>query len=427
MVRRVALCALLLAGPAAARAAPDFRIEVEVAPSAVYVGGEAILRQRLLRAPGVPYGVVRPPVLGDAAEVWPLERLRWYEAEREGVTWQVHERSFLILPRRVGSIEVQGSEIEGPLRHAQVSGEKGRGAASGSLRGPSVRLEVRAPPAEAGDPWLPARSVTLEESWSQDLATLSVGAPVTRTVTIRVSGLPAKSLPLLPKLDHPALRVHHDSPELATEHRADGTIGRMLQRVVLVALDEAEVVLPEFSVRWWDVTADVPRVATLAARTLRLQAPAAPAPAVPAPVPGDPPHSFERMGAAAFALLLAAWLWWHARTHAWRDARRKLRQACLRNDARAARDALAEWWSATRPGRPAPLGQRIGEAWDADARAELWALDAALYARRAWDGKRFWRRVRPWLRRRPRQAGLRLTPASFFRLQVTDVGALRRD
>lgn len=415
MVRARALLLALCFGAAAARAASDFAIEAELSPGAVYVGSEAILRLRLLRGPGVPYGVLRPPALGDAAEVWPLERVRWYETTREGVPWQVHERTYLILPRRAGRIEIPGAELEGPLRHV-LTKEKRPPWPARSLRGVPIRLEVRPAPDGANEPWLPARSVTLEESWSHDPATLTVGTPVTRTVIVRAEGLPARRLPVLLRFDDQALRLHHDQPEYRTEHRASGTVSRMSQRVVLVALDEGEVVLPAVNVHWWDVAADLPRVATLGARTLRLQIPAAEDAVEPAASQPDSPARSERAAAAAFGLLLAAWLWWHARTHARRDARRKLRQACLANDAPAARDALAEWWTATRKGSPLPLLSAMGEGWSAEARAALRSLDAALYGKRAWEGAKFWRSVRRCLRRKPgRGAG----PAreSFFRLQ----------
>jgi hypothetical protein len=341
--------------------------------------------------------------------------------DREGATWQVHERTYLLLPRRAGRIDIPGAELEGPLRHVVTSGEKSRARPAAALRGPPIRLEVRSPPAGASEPWLPAQSVTLEESWSQDPSTLLVGTPITRTVTIRAEGLPARRLPLLPRFGAPALRVHHDQPEFATAHQRGGTVSRVSQRVVLVALDEGEVVLPEVNVRWWDVAADAPRVATLAARKLRLQAPAAEAAVEPAPAAPAASHGpFERAAAAGFALLLVGGLWWHARTHARRDARRKLREACRKNDARAARDGLADWWAASRPGLAFPLLAKIGEAWSDAARAELRSLEAALYGRRAWDGANFWRSVRPWLRRKPRPGIGATQPEPFFRLQAAD-------
>jgi hypothetical protein len=64
------------------------------------------------------------------------------------------------------------------------------------------------------------------------------------------------------------------------------------------------------------------------------------------------------------------------------------------------------------------LVRSVGVEWDAAARAQLGALDAALYGRRAWDGKEFWRRVRPLLRKAPsRRVAPASPPGPFFRLQ----------
>jgi hypothetical protein len=407
-------CAALGAFAIVASAATDFMIETELSPQAVYVGAEAILRVRLLRAPGVPYGVLRPPALGDSAELWSPQRSRWFDEIRDGVTWQVHERTYLIMPRRTGLIDIPGAELEGPLRHALTRDARRPPSA---LRGPRIALEVRPRPAEEGEPWLPARLVTLEESWSQDPSDLPAGTAVTRTLTLRAEGIPAQRLPRLEMAGHPALRAHHDRPELATDLGAAGTVGRLVQRVVLVPLDEGEVILPELRVRWWDLHADAPRVAALAPRTLRLRAASAP-PAPPAPA--DSPDVSWQAGAAALVIALVAWLWWRARTQPLREARKELRNACRKNDAARARDALLQWRRVIEPGAPAPLVQHIGEAWDAQARAELWALDAALYARRAWDGRKFWRSVRPWLRRKATRPSPRpSSTAPLFRLQAT--------
>jgi len=401
---RAGLLAALCACALAARAAPaGLVIEAEVVPTRVYVGAEALLRLRLLRAPGVPVGALRAPDLGDAAEVRPLGATRWSETQRDGVTWQVHERTHLIVPRRAGRLIVPGVELDGALE-------------AGAVRGPQRVLEVRPPPAAAGEPWLPARSMVLEESWSRDPAALSAGTPVTRTLVLRAEGIAAQRLPRLEMAAHPLLGVHHDQPELADEYLAAGVAGRRVQRVVLVPLEEGEVVLPAVSVRWWHVGADAPRTATLAGRALRLQAASAPA-ALPEAPPVSP-LAMLRAGAAAVALLLAALLWWRARTELLREARRQLRAACRGNNPHAGRDALIKWREAVAPGAPLPLVRRIGAEWDAGGRAQLAALDAALYGGRAWDGKAFWRRVRPSLRR---TAAQRAAPAAllppFFRLQ----------
>lgn len=401
---RTAILAALCASSLVARAAPSsLVVEAEIAPAAVYAGAEAILRLRLLRAPDAAHGVLRAPVLGDAAEMRPLEPIHWYETTRAGVTWQVHEGTYVIVPRHAGRLVVPGAKVEGAGRQAD---------------GPPLVLDVRPPPADAGEPWLPARSLALEESWSRETAALSVGTPVTRTIVVRAEGIAAERLPQIRMAAHAALRVHHDQPELANEYTAAGTTGRLVQRIVLVPLGEGKIVLPELGVRWWNVNIDAPRTATLPGRTVRLQSePPPPAPSVE----GVSPLLVWRGSAAALALLLLLGLVWHVRTQELREARRLLRAACRQNNARAARDALIQWWNAVSPGAPPPLVRRIGPAWDASANAQLDALDEALYGGRAWDGKEFWRRVRPWLRKPglPRPAP-RPTLAPLFRLQATD-------
>ena len=410
---RAALLAVLGAYALVAGAAPvKFVIEAEIAPKSVYVGAEAVLRQRLLRVPpSAALGVLRAPDLREVADVWPVEQVRWSEARRDDALWQVHERAYVVVPRRSGRLVVPGAELEGPLRRAHAAG-----LALGATRGPRLALEVRERPPDASEPWLPARRVLLEESWSRDPAALAVGTPVTRTIVLLVHGIPAQRLPQLEMPAYPALRVHHDRPELATEYSADGTTGRVVQRIVLVPLDEGEVALPALSVSWWDVQADAARIATLPARPLVLRR--APAAAPPAVAEEVSPQNLLRTAAAALAVVLAAWLWWHALTYEWSEAYRQLRAACRRNDARAARDALLHWQRVVSRDAAPSLVQGVGAGWGADARAQLAALDAALYGRRAWDGREFWRRVRPWLRKAaPRRAAPAPPLPPFFRLQ----------
>jgi hypothetical protein len=89
--------------PLCARAAPPALIvEAELVPARVYVGGEALLRLRALRAPGMPHGVLRPPALGDAAEISLAGTIDTYQSERAGVLYDVLERTHVIVPRRAG-------------------------------------------------------------------------------------------------------------------------------------------------------------------------------------------------------------------------------------------------------------------------------------------------------------------------------------
>lgn len=414
---RAVLALLLTTLALCVRAAPGLILEAELEPARVYVGGEARLTLRVLRARGVPSGSLRPPDLGSAADL-SLLRFRMYQTERSGIVYQVFERSNVIVPRHAGRLIVPGAEFES----AEYLTERfDRGEVQPRiLRGPERELVVLPAPPNASRPFLPARAVTLAESWSHDPDALSAGEPVTRTLVLRAEGLSADRLPRLETGSSPAVRVHQDQPELLTEYQESGMTGQRVQRTVLMPLSEGEIVLPALSVHWWDVTADAERVATLSARTLRLHPLIAP-PSAPAQAPAivSPASALRALG-AVLLLLMGAALWLYLHGMARRDARAQLRAACRRNDARAARDALIEWWHAARPGEPAPLPQQMVAEWNADARVATSALDAALYAGRAWEGAAFWRAVGPWLRRRhvPRRLPARPARSPLFKLQA---------
>jgi hypothetical protein len=391
VIRAARLCLHLCIGCAARPAhgaAPELSIEAGLAPASVYVGQEARLTLRLLRAPGAPRGALVPPGLGDAATLEPLGPARVVSAARGNRIYEVVERNFTVVPHRAGALAIPPAGFE------PAPGEHGR------ARGPRLALEVRPIPPGAAEPWLPARRVTLEEHWSRDPRSLAAGEPVTRSLVVRADGLAAARLPRLALPDSPLLRVRADRPELGTAPGPDGLHGQSVQRFVLIPTGDGRIELPPIEIRWWDVEADAARIAGLPGRTLTLRA--APVAAAPAE---SPPLLSERAKlrwiVSVLLVLCAALFVWHLGRQAARDAVNRLREACRRNDPRAARDALAEWRSLARPHEPVPLPSRMGADWDERARRQLAALDAALYAGRAWDGAAFWQGVRPWLRARP--------------------------
>lgn len=397
--------ALLLALPAHG-ATPGLAIGAELAAARVYVGQEARLTLRLLRAPGAPRGALVPPDLGDEATLRPLGPAQINFIVRAGTAFEAVERDFVLVPRHAGSLAVPEAAFEpAPGEH-------------GDARGPQLTLDVRPIPPGAATPWLPARRLTLEEHWSRDPRALALGEPVTRTLVIRADGLAAARLPRLALPDTPLLRVRADRPELTTTPGPAGLTGQSVQRFVLIPTANGRIELPPLHIDWWDVATDAPRSADLPGRTLILHpAPVAAAPAATPPLMSR--RAALRWFAVAIVVLSALLLAWHLRRQTLRDARNRLRDACRRNHPRAARAALNEWWVLARPHEPVPLLSRMGAGWDDTAREQFAALDAALYAKRTWDGEAFWRGVRARLRARPLRCAATLAPLPpLFKLQA---------
>jgi hypothetical protein len=368
-------------------------------------------------------------------------------ATRDGRSYRVVERKYLLFPQRSGKIH-----LDGPVLNAEVQDDRngndpfgtnaffgnvfGRNPFAGMMnaakplrvRADPLILDVRPRPASGtGHDWLPAQKVTLAESWQPDNGPFHVGDPITRHVHLSALGLTASQLPdlgvLMPLPD--GLRAYPDQAKLDTGVQGDGVVGTRDQDIALIASRSGRYQIPALHLYWWDTTRNQQREVELPARTLFVlpgsggvaatvtsAGPTAGTPLLPA----SPSKSIaEQIRAPAnthgywLSLVLGMlWLgtltaWWFSRrrrpssspgasrptsTVAVADARKAFRQACHDDNPHAARRTLLGWARATWPSDP-PLGlQALSDRLDdAESKSLLKQLDRACYAGGTWTGK----------------------------------------
>ncbi|MCP5155734.1 MAG: protein BatD [Ectothiorhodospiraceae bacterium] len=396
---------------------PDIFLEVEVDTASPYRDAQVVYVVRLLTAAGIELldGQLSEPAAADLT-VLPLGRGTGYETRRGGRAYRVVERRHALFAARSGVVTLppttfDGEVADGGAGSSSISRLFGRGRRV-RVRSEPVTLDVRPPPPDLS-PWLPARSLRLEERWSAPTDALRAGEPVTRTIVLTAEGTRAEQLPEPGWVDPAGAKTYPDQPLRETGTDGKALIGRVEQQVAVVATTPGEVQLPAIRVRWWDTTADAPREAVLPARTLRV-APATPGAAMPqesaapteavvaagtAPGGGASPAVSPWQIATAAALL--AWLltvagwWWSARraprlaTSVTRSpvpgaGRRRrladLRRACDAGDARAAHDAVLALAALAWPRHPPrSLGAVARMTTDPALAAALARLDAAVY------------------------------------------------
>ena len=371
-------------------------------------------------------------------------------ATRDGRTYRVIERKYLLFPQRSGQIR-----LDGPVLNAEVPDERGGNDPFGAnaffgnvfgrnpfagmmnatrplrVRADPLVLDVRPRPTSGtGHDWLPAQKVTVAETWQPDNQPVHVGDPITRHLHLSALGLTASQLPdlsvLMPLPD--GLRAYPDQAKLETAVQGDGVVGTRDQDIALIASRSGRYQIPALRLYWWDTTRNLQREVELPARTLMVlpgsggittatappdqvagTPPAQPAAehttlAEQAAAPGSPRWRWLSLGLGVLWLAtLSAWWISHRRrsrlpngpgvtgpapTGSAADARKAFRQACQANDPQAARRHLLEWARATWPHDP-PLGlQALSDRLDdADLKPLLKHLDRVCYAGGEWDGK----------------------------------------
>lgn len=345
---------------------------------------------------------------------------------RNGRTYQVITRHYLLVPQRSGEMV-----LDGPVLNAQVADVNGRvdpfleklfgqlqieGGLGGTrplrLRGDALKLvaQPRPPSLRSGD-WLPAQQLTLEDTWRPADKMIAVGEPLTRQLRIAAVGQSASQLPDLSAATPmpPGLKSHAEEAKLSDQLQDGHVVGQREQDVVLLADQPGRYVLPELRLAWWDVVSNQRREAVLPAVTLDVVAAATPA--LHAASAGVPPEGQTLSGAAPPAssalpqpgALAAAsepgaaasgsaavgegrWAWvslalavlWLATLGAWAGSHRQRRHAADGNAADQARPAAT-----TSPAAASEARQAFQQA--CRARAARPAREALLaWARATW-------------------------------------------
>jgi hypothetical protein len=411
-------------GPPGEGDTSPFFLEVEVDEERPYVQQQVVYTVRVFRTTKTSSARLSEPAPEGVDTI--VERLgkdSVYVAHRAGQRYRVTERRYAIFPQGSGMLVLP------PLRFQAEVIERGRSRSSifDTARTRSIRVRSKAievpvaeAPAEAPRVWLPARSLSLGETWSS-AGPVTAGDALTRRITIRASGLIAAQLPELNLALPEAIKQYPEQPELKNLAGEDGVMGTRIQTTALVATRPGTYTLPAVTVTWWNVETRQPEQAVLPSRILEVTA-GAPAAERTAPLDADnlpdgggrplddsaPSPGYWRWLSVGLALawLLTLGLWRRDRRllaapapspregppPSVKKALADLKRACADNDAAAARDAALALgttiWPEAPPGNLSQLAGRCGGALS----AAIDDLQRALYAPQPapWEGPQLW-------------------------------------
>jgi hypothetical protein len=187
-------------------------IEASLDQSSIYVQAQAILTLRIYHSVSLYDDSSLPPLQIPDARIEQLGESRTYEKDINGVRHGVIEMRYAIYPQHSGELIIPGQIFNAALVDAQPTHDATpQSPKSGKLMRVSsseILLTVKAKPITypADLPWLPARSLTLSESWNPEPEQVQVGDSLTRSLTVKAEGLGSSQLPPLPGTEASGLR-----------------------------------------------------------------------------------------------------------------------------------------------------------------------------------------------------------------------------
>jgi hypothetical protein len=205
------------------------------------------------------------------------------EAIEDGTRVGIIEFNYIITPLKAGSIKIPSVVVQGgiPLRRKAF----GRSFFDNdfdpfsliqgydhlkpfALSTQEIALEVQPPVADV-NPWLPARSVTIEEIWDSSQK-IQEGEFFTRGFRISAEGANSSQLSALGELQasDKRFKIYADKPEASDE-----TAGRLVkssrkEQYTIIPQQSGRITLPEIAVSWWNVDTNQKEVARVPARAL---------------------------------------------------------------------------------------------------------------------------------------------------------------
>lgn len=393
--------------PTPSSMAPVF-IDASLDSDSVYVQAQAVLTLRIYHSVSLYDDSSLTPLQLTDARIEQLGESRTYEKIINGVRHGVIEMRYAIYPQHSGELIIPALIFSATtVDLAGGSDAQPRPGKLTRVTSAQIPLQVRPIPTAfpADVPWLPARSLSLSESWNPDPAQSQVGDSLTRTLTIKAEGLSSGQLPPLPGTNVAGLRRYPDQAQLSNQNSDRGLIASREEREALVPARSGSFELPAVDVVWWNTHEDHLERTSLPARTLQV----ADNPSLVVDAPANTAVSnYDALlwpwKLACFILLCTSMagfgLWWRARSQpavlraaqsgpSPRTLLDDLKRACQANDPQATRQAL-DAWARQQPHTLAELAARFVPLSDA-----LDGLNGALYSESGqyWQGEELWRAI----------------------------------
>lgn len=385
----------------------------EVDRTEVYVQAQLLLTVTLQQAISLDNRAVSDLDIADTF-VKQLEQ-RSFQRRISGRLWQVTELRYAVFPDQSGGLEIPSMSFSG---REILPGRSLLGARLGrriAIDTNPIKITVKpVPQSFPGDVWLPAKQLTLTDSWSTAPEKLSVGDSTTRILQLDALGLLSSQLPPITSTGSSnalnGIRFYPDQETLEDKEAGADISSVRLQSEAVVTTTPGNWQLPALSVPWWNTETDALEYAQLPSRAIKVASPIATQvtpEAVAAPmIEVDTPLSTLWLLMSASGWLCAAilaYLLWHSKqvnngvvtqSKASVDPAKltgalvSLRLACKQNDASAARSALIIWAKLNFQLDDKPTIARIRGLASPALSAAMDGLDRALFSEpdEVWQG-----------------------------------------
>jgi len=248
-------------------------LDVAVSDNEVYVQAQVIYTVRLFQRVSLAKASLTEPQ-ADNVMVEKLGDDTQFNTQVNGVNYTVIERKYALFPQKSGSLTIAPltltAQVVSQGRPAYGSIYSTQQAKTTRIYSVPVQLTVLAAPAQfTAKHWLAAEQLHLEQTWSNKEQTITVGEPLTRTLTLLAKGVTASQLPEFTLDDNnTSLKTYPDQAVLKNQHNADGVIAFREQKIALIPSKPGQYQVKAIEIPWFNTITGQQEIARLPAITI---------------------------------------------------------------------------------------------------------------------------------------------------------------
>ena len=253
-------------------ASEDFFTRVRISSQKIYVQQELIVTQSMFSSKNLSaYSLGDLDFNGADVVSLQLGDEKQYKTRIGNRAYLVIEKRYAIYPQVAGQLTLSPTMAEARTASSSNSffDPFGRSGKVVRARSDEQILSVLPIPLDANmSPWLPAKSLELEESWADNPPRFIQGEPLTRTISIKAEGLTAAQLPELPEYAIGDVKQYPDQPLIKDVNNDSGITGYRTEKIAFIPTVAGKVSLPAIEIPWWNTQTQKRQLAKIPPRVI---------------------------------------------------------------------------------------------------------------------------------------------------------------
>ncbi len=271
----------------------DMFITTEVDLDEVYLQQQVKYTVKLHIAVDLQRGSLSAPTM-EEGEIEQVGDDKEYHQIVDGRRYRIIERIFSIMPQKSGTFSIQAPLFEGEvLDNSRRSFGFFNRTSTINKVGKNLFLKVNPIPDNYAYHWLPSEHVEINDEWQGMSDNLTVGEPVTRTITLTALGVVESQLPEIGSNYPDSVKTYPDQADTATVQRNGTFVAQRKESVAIIPNKDGTVVIPEVKVPWFNVVTKSTEFAILPEKRFTITPPAGSSASTPEPQLNSPAVNTE--------------------------------------------------------------------------------------------------------------------------------------